>query len=315
MFIKYIFLFSLFIGFILADESSNKVNDGKDVEMPVKTVTIKEVELKETTISKPSPTPKPTSTPAPSTTSHTSTTTLPPSSSVSPPSTIPSTTMSTPAPPTTPSPTSPSTTPTPVPPEFWTVTNSTSNITCIVARMNIKLEMHHENKSLILKGTPQTLEANGECGKDLQTLQIFLPQNGSNSATVLFNFTETEKTYFISSLSIMIPLNSSDKVYETRNVTLYETGKNTSYSCPSYMLNLEPDNRTTVRLSMGNIQVEAFRFSNTTKFSQAVQCPNNEVPDIVPLIVGLALAGLVIVVVIGYFIGRRRSQARGYLSM
>lgn len=286
--------------------------DKVDIKTPESTQSIKEDELKkEITTSKPSSTFKPT----PSTTSHTSTSIPPTSSSIPPSSTIPSSTMSTPAPQPTPSPTSPSTTPAPVSPEFWTVTNSTSNITCIVAKMNIELEIHHENKSLTLKGNPHTLEAKGKCGEDLQTLQIFLPQNDSSSATVSFNFTETEKTYFISSLSIMIPLNSSDTVNEIKNITLYETGKNTSYSCPSYMLNLEPDNKTTVKLSMDNIQVEAFRFSNTTKFSQAVQCPNSEVPDIVPLIVGLALAGLVIVVVIGYFIGRRRSQARGYLSM
>lgn len=287
---------------------SNPVSDDK-------AESIKEDDLNKKTTAKPT-----TSTTKPMSTSTapptpTSTITPPTSSSVAPTSTVPSTTVSTPAPQPTPSPTSPSTTPAPVPPEFWTVTNSTNNITCIVARMNIELEMHHENKSLTLKGNPQTLKASGKCGKDLQTLEIFLPQNGSDSASVLFYFIESEKTYFISTLSIMIPLNSSDPVSEIKNVTLYETGKNTSYSCPSYMLNLEPGNKTTVKLSMGNIQVEAFRFTNTTKFSQAVQCPNSEVPDIVPLIVGLALAGLVIVVVIGYFIGRRRSQARGYLSM
>lgn len=40
-----------------------------------------------------------------------------------------------------------------------------------------------------------------------------------------------------------------------------------------------------------------------------------DTPDIVPITVGCALAALVIVVLIAYLVGRRRSQSRGYLSM
>lgn len=37
--------------------------------------------------------------------------------------------------------------------------------------------------------------------------------------------------------------------------------------------------------------------------------------DVVPIAVGCALVGLVAIVLIAYLVGRRRSQARGYLSM
>lgn len=37
--------------------------------------------------------------------------------------------------------------------------------------------------------------------------------------------------------------------------------------------------------------------------------------DIVPIAVGCALIALVIVVLIAYLVGRRRAQARGYVSM
>lgn len=40
-----------------------------------------------------------------------------------------------------------------------------------------------------------------------------------------------------------------------------------------------------------------------------------DTPDIVPITVGCALAALVVVVLIAYLVGRRRSQSRGYLSM
>ena len=50
-------------------------------------------------------------------------------------------------------------------------------------------------------------------------------------------------------------------------------------------------------------------------FGVALDCASSETPDVVPIAVGCALAALVIIVLIAYLIGRRRSQARGYLSM
>lgn len=47
----------------------------------------------------------------------------------------------------------------------------------------------------------------------------------------------------------------------------------------------------------------------------AKDCEPYETPDIVPIAVGCALMVLIIIVLVGYLIGRRRNQARGYLSM
>jgi lysosomal-associated membrane protein 1/2 len=44
-------------------------------------------------------------------------------------------------------------------------------------------------------------------------------------------------------------------------------------------------------------------------------CQAADSADIVPIAVGCALAGLVVIVLIAYLIGRRRSHAKGYLSM
>lgn len=47
----------------------------------------------------------------------------------------------------------------------------------------------------------------------------------------------------------------------------------------------------------------------------AVQCPADDATDVVPIAVGGALAGLVIIVLIAYLVGRKRSRARGYQSV
>lgn len=50
-------------------------------------------------------------------------------------------------------------------------------------------------------------------------------------------------------------------------------------------------------------------------FVTAQECEESETPGIVPIAVGCSLAALIILVLIAYLVGRRRSQARGYLSM
>ncbi|KAI8427371.1 hypothetical protein MSG28_001931 [Choristoneura fumiferana] len=44
-------------------------------------------------------------------------------------------------------------------------------------------------------------------------------------------------------------------------------------------------------------------------------CAGGDIPDAVPIAVGCALGGMVVVVLIAYLVARRRSAARGYLSM
>lgn len=41
----------------------------------------------------------------------------------------------------------------------------------------------------------------------------------------------------------------------------------------------------------------------------------NEINDVVPIAVGAALTGLVVIVMIAYFIGRRRSRRLAYQSV
>ena len=52
-----------------------------------------------------------------------------------------------------------------------------------------------------------------------------------------------------------------------------------------------------------------------TYFIVAVQCPADDATDVVPIAVGAALAGLVVIVLVAYLIGRKRSRARGYQSV
>lgn len=69
-------------------------------------------------------------------------------------------------------------------------------------------------------------------------------------------------------------------------------------------------------LSATKVQLDAFRgeMAPVDEFQTAMDCtyrPN----DVVPIVVGCALAGLVLMVLIAYLVGRRKSRARGYQSV
>lgn len=69
-------------------------------------------------------------------------------------------------------------------------------------------------------------------------------------------------------------------------------------------------------MSLSKVQWQAFHSTEKDKFDYARDCDAIDTPDIVPIVVGCALAALVVVVLLGYLVGRRRANVRGdYLSM
>lgn len=70
------------------------------------------------------------------------------------------------------------------------------------------------------------------------------------------------------------------------------------------------------QVTMSKAQWQAFHDRQSDGYDLAKDCDAIDTPDIVPIAVGCALAGLVVIVLLGYLVGRRRSQNRGgYLSM
>lgn len=99
--------------------------------------------------------------------------------------------------------------------------------------------------------------------------------------------------------------------------------KDMSYHCTRQELvnateRIDGTNDTWVAtISMSKVQWQAFRTKENDQYDFAKDCDSSaDTPDIVPIAVGLALAGLVVVVLLAFLVGRRRAQSRGgYLSM
>lgn len=166
---------------------------------------------------------------------------------------------------------------------------------------------------------PSNSNSTGECGKSEQTLTLLWELN---NFTLHFVQNETEKHYSLHHLQISLteksPTDKSNKTVTLVHVApQFDTGLSNSYRClkeQSLNLTLEGKNETVGQLKVSHLQFQAFRNDNTTVFGLAKDC-SFDTPDIVPITVGCALAGLVVVVLIAYLVGRRRNQSRGYLSM
>lgn len=96
----------------------------------------------------------------------------------------------------------------------------------------------------------------------------------------------------------------------------FKTPSNFSYHCNrNQILNATKDMRDEKFIVLSKVQFEAFKVGNSKTFDLAKDCDSNIKPDIVPIAVGLSLIALIIIVLIAYIVGRRRSQARGYLNI
>jgi len=95
----------------------------------------------------------------------------------------------------------------------------------------------------------------------------------------------------------------------------FQTPLNHSYSCMQEEKIKAEGGFVTLKLS--DIRLEAFRKTPPGQrvFSSAIDCPADDASDVVPIAVGAALAGLVVIVLIAYLVGRRRSRSRGYQSV
>nr|XP_012218240.1 PREDICTED: lysosome-associated membrane glycoprotein 1 [Linepithema humile] len=267
----------------------------------------------------------------PTTTPTTAPTTKP---TTTKPTTIPtSTSTSTPAPTTSTTPASTTPVPTtPLPPPStgkWIVQENKTYCIIVAVAAQLNVSYINANNVTIHKALdiPVNGSVTGKCGKTEQNLTLsWKPQNVStvnDSFTLHFVKNETEKHYSLHYLEISLASTEFPNDDSNKTVTLvhvapqFNTGLSNSYRCfKEQILNLtlEGRNETIGHLKVSNLQFQAFRGDNSTVFGLAQDCSFNT-PDIVPITVGCALAGLVVVVLIAYLVGRRRSQARGYLSM
>ncbi|KAI8498980.1 Lysosome-associated membrane glycoprotein 1 [Branchiostoma belcheri] len=198
---------------------------------------------------------------------------------------------------------------------------------CLMALMALQIEANYtknDGKEGSAKwNVPANPAVSGTCGNDTSVLTLTYDGTASN-ITITFTrsgangllqddgkFMASAITVVYTETSARFPdTNSSDVVrsVSSTNLTAFEGSVGSSYKC---MAEQDVTLSDTVMLIATDVQVQPFGLTDNN-FDTAEECPaDNEISNIVPIAVGCALAGLVVIVLIAYLIGRRKSH-KGY---
>ncbi|XP_041115554.1 lysosome-associated membrane glycoprotein 1-like [Polyodon spathula] len=210
---------------------------------------------------------------------------------------------STPAPKTTATTTTPAPTTALTNPTAGTYNVTKSNETCLLAKMALQLNITYQNKITVFNINPVTTVASGVCDTNVSVLFL---RDGSTNLTFMFKLSDSKKFY----LSEIAVATSDGFKGENESLTYLRGTLGRSYMCSAEQtLTVTP----VFSVNTFHLQVQPFGVSSG-KFGTAEECQLDEDNMLIPIIVGAALAGLVLIVLIAYLIGRKRSHA-GYQTI
>ncbi|KAG8001323.1 Lysosome-associated membrane glycoprotein 1, partial [Nibea albiflora] len=222
------------------------------------------------------------------------------------------------APPTTAS-TATTVTPAPTPPgtpkqgTYFVNQNGTA---CLLAHMGLQLNVSYfsrsQNKTVqeLMNLNPDLTNATGLCETSSATLS--LKQEEIITLNFTFTLNSTSNKYHLGAITLFAnwpdmtaPLSASNTSLNYLRSTL---GR-------SYMCNAEQVLDVVPAFSLNTFKLQVQPFNVTTnQFATAEECQMDQDQMLIPIIVGAALAGLVLIVLIAYLIGRKRSHA-GYQTI
>lgn len=202
---------------------------------------------------------------------------------------------------------SPTVTPTPTPKVGnYSVTNG--NATCLLATMGLQLNITEEKVPFIFNINPTTTNFTGSCHP--QTAQLRL----SNSQIKYLDFifaVKSENRFYLKEVNVSMNL-TDGSVFSVanNNLSFWDAPLGSSYMCNKEQV---MSVSRTFQINTFNLKVQPF---NVTKgmYSTAQECSLDDDTILIPIIVGAGLSGLIIVIVIAYLIGRRKSYA-GYQTL
>uniref|UniRef100_A0A3P8UKF3 Lysosome-associated membrane glycoprotein 1 n=1 Tax=Cynoglossus semilaevis TaxID=244447 RepID=A0A3P8UKF3_CYNSE len=181
-----------------------------------------------------------------------------------------------------------------------------NNTVCLLAQMGLQFNISYLSKSHnevvrdVVNLDPSLTNSSGSCDANRATL--VLTQDQRTILNFTFSLNSTTRKYHLSGLALSA--NWSDMTISIDYVFFFFYSffhKQTLVVDANFSLN-------TFKLQIQPFQV------TTEQFATAEECQMDQDQMLIPIIVGAALAGLVLIVLIAYLIGRKRSQA-GYQTI
>ncbi|XP_072126892.1 lysosome-associated membrane glycoprotein 2 [Mobula birostris] len=204
-------------------------------------------------------------------------------------------------------------TPTTLPPSLPTVGNYTlkngSNF-CLLANMALQLNLTYtdDNQTRVIN-VDSNSTASGHCGDQDAALVL-----EDINTTILFHFVVEQSKFFLKEVKANISL-----VVNGSTISLHRSNSSLRYwqasVGSSYMCQREQRLRVTDQLVINAFKVWIQPFDlKSGVFSRAEECSLDDDSILIPIIVGACLAVLIVIVIIAYVVGRRKSYA-GYQTL
>ncbi|XP_066437775.1 lysosome-associated membrane glycoprotein 2 isoform X2 [Eleutherodactylus coqui] len=187
---------------------------------------------------------------------------------------------------------------------------SRGNETCLLASMGLQL-----NATLLIDGkrvwtpiniNPNSTVSSGICSNGSALLRL----SDSGATVVEFYFSIKEKNFYLKEVNVTLTNGSGISYITNSNLSLWEASMGYSYLCHKEQLITVSED---LSINTFDVRVQPFNVQNAT-YAIASECSLDDDSILIPIIVGAALAGLIVIVVIAYLIGRRKTYA-GYQTL
>ncbi|XP_066478148.1 lysosome-associated membrane glycoprotein 1 [Tiliqua scincoides] len=185
---------------------------------------------------------------------------------------------------------------------------------CLLASMGLQLNVTYLAKDKLqsdVLNLPTTASHSGSC--DNNTIFLNLTSGNTRLSFRFAQNTSTEK-YFLQGIvvSTRLPPGAARQDLSAFNNSLsaLKASVGKSYKCRAEESIWVTSNAS---LNIFDVQIQAFKIEGGN-FGAVEECQLDENNMLIPIIVGAALAGLVLIVLIAYLIGRKRSHA-GYQTI
>ncbi|XP_029964226.1 lysosome-associated membrane glycoprotein 2 isoform X2 [Salarias fasciatus] len=215
------------------------------------------------------------------------------------------------APPTNTTSVAPPTTPTPPLPTpktgNYSVKAPNQTEACLLAKFGLRIGYKQGDKFEEMNFEPTGAQMSGSCGVNSSELML-----ESGPVTLVFTFINDTKKFRLHTLNVTVKTSSGSVLSEgNASLSLWEAALGSSYMCnkeQNFTISEE------FHLSTFEVQVQPFGVKKGL-FSTAEECfLDSDLSFLVPIAVGVALSFLIILVLISYLIGRRKSRT-GYQSV
>ncbi|XP_072251515.1 lysosome-associated membrane glycoprotein 2 isoform X1 [Leuresthes tenuis] len=230
-------------------------------------------------------------------TTHVPTTTVTSTTTVAP---VTNTTSTSPPATTTPTPTLPT-------PQVgkYSLKTDQNGTTCLLANFGVRIGFKQNEKYQEMNFETNGTQSSGFCGTNSSELVLV-----SDDITIKLTFANDMKKFRLHALNVTAKTSSGVFVEANTNLSLWEAAVGSSYMC-----NKEQNYTITSLLTIYTFSLQVQPFGVTKDvFSTAEECLGDGESFLVPIAVGVALLVLILIVLLAYFIGRKRNMATGYES-